>query len=243
MQELDQELLQIEPTSRALFRYDAINQPKLYKWPKEQVDEVVQKARGGDRESRDLLVLSCLSFVFYRAWEYKDELLHADPMDLVSVGCLTLLESLEKALSADNPIKYLISQAAYAIQHYVFHESPMIRRDKHRNQVTPVVSLDQELGDSDVTYGDLIGVLQEFDLLSEEEKEEMDALPYAPLYQAIDRLTEKQRTVVKRHFGLDGAPETLADIGRSLSTRPESAWKLWKLAQKRLQKLLGEQDR
>jgi len=241
MDELDQELLQIEPTSYALFRYDVLNQPKGNMWSQEQLDEVLQKARQGDQEARDLLVLSCVCFVFYRAWRYKEEIFSDDPMDLVSVGNLALLESLDKALYADNPIPYLISQAAYAIQHYVFHESPMIRRDTYRNVVIPVVSLDQELGDSDVTAGDLIGVLQEFDLLSEAEKEEMNALLYAPLYQAIDRLTEKQQYVVKRHFGLDGAPETLADIGRRLSTRPESAWKRWKLAQKRLQKLLGDQ--
>jgi RNA polymerase sigma factor (sigma-70 family) len=244
MQELDKELLQIAPTSYALFRHDVIHQPKVNLWPKEQLDELVQKAREGDQEARDLLILSCLSFVFYRGWRYKDDIFHDDPMDLVSIGSLALVESLEKALYADNPIKYLISQAAYAIQHYVFHESPMIRRDKHRNVVTPVASLDQELGHTDLTYLDVIGILQEVDLFSKaEEEEETDDLLYAPLYQAIDRLTKKQRTVVMRHFGLDSAPETLADIGRSLSIRPESAWKLWRLAQKRLRKFLGDQYR
>ena len=240
MQELDQELeelLQIEPTSYALFRYDVLRQPKLYKWPQEEVDAIVERAREGDQEARELLILSCLSFVFYRGWKYKDDIRHDDPMDLVSIGNLAMVEVLDKALDADNPIKFLISQAAYAIQHYVFHLSPMIRRDKHRNEVTPVTSLDAELGNSDLTYHQLLGVLDPV------EEEETDDLLWGPLYQAIDKLTQKQRNVVKRHFGLDCAPESFGDIGRSMSINPESAWKLWKLAQKRLIKLLGEQYR
>lgn len=236
MQDLDQELLQIEPTSYALFRYDVLQQPKLNMWPKEQLDEVLEQARQGDQEARDLLIRSCLSFVFYRGWRYRDELLHDDPMDLVSVGNIALLESLEKALYADKPIKYLISQAAYAIQHYVFYESPMIRRDKHRNVVTPVASLDREFTQTNLTYGDVVGITDETNRSSEELDER-----YQPLYQALDRLTEKQQYVVKKHFGLDGAPESLAEVGRSVGINPESAWKTWKAAQKRLQKLLKEQ--
>jgi RNA polymerase sigma factor (sigma-70 family) len=239
MKELDQELLQIEPTSYALFRYDVLNQPKVNMWPKEQQDALIEQARAGDQEARELLLCSCLSFIFYRAWRYKDELRHDDPMDLVSIGNVAMLEALDKALYADNPIKYLISQGAYAIAHYVFHDSPMIKRDKHRNIVTPVTSLDAELGQTDLTYNDVLGMIDVVDLSSD--VEDTQDKKYAALYQALDRLTEKQRYVVTRHLGLDDAPIPLAEVGREMAIRPESAWKQWKAAQKRLKKLLSKQ--
>jgi RNA polymerase sigma factor (sigma-70 family) len=239
MQELDPELLQIEPTSYALFRHDVLNQPKVNMWSQAEKDALFEKARRGDTEARELLIRSCLSFIFYRGWRYKDDIHHDDPMDLVSIGNVAMVEALDKALDADNPIKYLISQGAYAIAHYVFHDSPMIKRDKHRNVVTPVASLDAELGQTELTYNDVLGVTNEADLFSDVEEEEAEDEPYAELYQALDRLTKKQRYVVTKHFGLDDAPIPLADIGRMMSIRPESAWKTWKMAQRRLRKLLG----
>lgn len=238
MEQLDQELLQIEPTSYALFRHDVLNQPKVNTWPQELQDELIERARAGDQEARELLICSCLSFVFYRAWRYKDELRHDDPMDLVSVGNLAMLEVLDKALYADNPIKYLISYGAYAIAHYVYHDSPMIKRDKHRNIVTPVASLDAELGQTDLTYNDVLGMIDEVNLLSDS-----DDKNYADLYQALDRLTEKQRYVVMKHFGLGDAPAPLAEVGRQMAIKPESAWKHWRAARKRLKKLLGASKR
>jgi RNA polymerase sigma factor (sigma-70 family) len=239
MQELDQELLQIEPTSYALFRHDVLNQPKVNMWTDEEQNALIEKARRGDKEARELLILSCLSFIFYRGWRYKDEIRHDDPMDLVSIGNLAMVEALDKALYADKPIKYLISQGAYAIAHYVYHDSPMIKRDKHRNVVTPVASLDAELGQTDLTYNDVLGMTH--DLFSDEEEAQDEIL--AALHQALDRLTKKQRYVVTKHFGLDDAPTSLAEIGRMMSIRPESAWKTWKMAQSRLRKLLGADAR
>jgi RNA polymerase sigma factor (sigma-70 family) len=241
MQGLDPELLQIEPTSYALFRHDVLNQPKVNLWPKEEQEALFEKARRGDKEARELLLLSCLSYIFYRGWRYKDEIRHDDPMDLVSIGNVAMVEALDKALYADNPIKYLISQGAYAIAHYVFHDSPMIKRDKHRNVVTPVDSLDTELGQTELTYHGVLGTTDEADLFSD--MEEAQGEIYAELYQALDRLTKKQRYVVDKHFGLDDAPMPLAEIGRMMGIRPESAWKTWKLAQRRLRKLLGASER
>lgn len=238
MKKVDQEILEIEPTSYALYRYEVLNQPYISKWPKEEVDALLDQARQGDQDARELLIKCCLAFVFYRAWRYTDQLRHDDPMDLVSIGNIALLEGLDKALTeAVHPIKYLLSHAAFAMQHYVYHDSYLIKRDKHRNEVIQTVSLDQALGASDLTYADLVGALQEFDMLSESETN--SDVFYGPLYEAINQLTEKQRFVVVKHFGLENAPETFAEISRRLSLRPESAWKNWKLAQKRLQKLLG----
>ncbi len=236
MQELDQELLQIEPTSYALYRYDVLNQPQVHLWPKEQQDALITQARAGDQEAREVLLCSCLSFVFYRGWRYKDDIRHDDPMDLVSVGNLAMLEVLEKALYADNPIKYLISHGAYAIAHYVFYDGPMIKRGR-RHEVTPVASLDAELGQTDLTYNDVLGMIDESDRSDVEEKN------YADLYQALDRLTGNQRHVVMKHFGLDDAPESLAEVGRTMAINPESAWKHWKAARKRLKKLLEPSER
>ena len=117
----------------------------------------------------------------------------------------------------------------------------MIRRDKHRNVVTPVVSLDQEFVQTDLTYGDVVGVTDEADLASD--TQEVQDEKYAPLYQALDCLTERQQHVVKKHFGLDGAPETFDEIGHEVAINPDAAWKHWKAAQKRLKKLLAEQYR
>lgn len=239
---VDPEFLEIEPTSYALFWHDVVHQPKLYQWPKEQRDALIEQARAGDQEAQELLICSCLSFVFYRAWTYADLLRHDDPMDLVSVGNVAMVEALEKALWAANPIKYLISQGAYAIAHYVYHERYMIKRDKHKNVVTPDVSLDAEL-QSGLTYGGLVGTPAQVDISSsyEGDSDAQEDEKYAPLYQALSKLTRKQRIVVMRHLGLGdyGAPESLADIGRSMGTSLHAVWQCWKRAKERLKKHLG----
>ena len=123
----------------------------------------------------------------------KYDLRHDDPMDLVSVGSVAMIEALDKALSANNPIKYLISQGAYAITHYVYHDSPMVKRDPHRHVVIPVVSLDAELGETDLSYNDVVSV-------SGDDRSGAGEKIYADLYQALDQLTEKQRHVVAPHL-------------------------------------------
>jgi RNA polymerase sigma factor (sigma-70 family) len=242
MNQLDPELLEIEPTSQALFRHDVLHQPKPYRWPRWQRDALIEQARAGDQEARELLICSCLWFVFHRAWRYKDIVRHDDPMDLVSVGNVAMVEALEKALWANDPFRYLMSQGAYAIAHYVYHENYMIKRDKHRNLVTPDVSLDAELQNG-LIYGGMVGKPSEVDISSlyEEDSNTQEDEKYAPLYQALDRLTEKQRFVVMKHLGLGdyGAPESLADIGRSMGVNPDAAWKHWRAAKMRLKKLLG----
>jgi RNA polymerase sigma factor (sigma-70 family) len=241
MQELDPELLQIEPTSFALFRHDVLNQPKVNLWPKEEQEALFEKARRGDKEARELLLLSCLSFIFYRGWRYKDEIRHDDPMDLVSIGNVAMVEALDKALYADKPIKYLISQGAYAIAHYVFHDSPMIKRDAYRNMVTPVTSLDAESSQTELTYNDVLGMTDEVDLYLD--REEAQDEPYAELYQALEHLTEKQRYVVTKYFGLDDAPAPITEVGRRMGIHPSGVWRHWTTARERLRKLLGASER
>lgn len=231
--ELDEELLQIELTSFHLFLHDVLHQPRIHLWPQEEQEAVVARARAGDQQARDLLLCSCLSFIFHRGWRYKDDIRHNDLMDLISVGNLAMVEALEKALYADNPIKYLMSVGAYAITHCVFHNSPMITRG-YRTVETPVVSL-EEFSNSDLSYEGGIGVVDESDRREPER--------HISLYQALDQLTEKQREVVVRHVGLEEhAPTALKQISRELGLEKSAAQDRWQGGLKRLKKLLEPKE-
>jgi DNA-directed RNA polymerase sigma subunit (sigma70/sigma32) len=97
-----------------------------------------------------------------------------------------------------------------AVRAYCYTHSHLITQQRGKPLVW-VDSLDAPLGSSQACYADFLAA----PTVQPGEKQS----DYSRLYQAISRLTPRQRYVIMRYFGLDGdAPESIAAISRRLST-------------------------
>ena len=223
-------------TSVEQYRSEVLRLPRL---TQSQERDLVSRARAGDEQAKGALIESCLRYVASVAWRYARYLRHDDYLDLVGVGNVAIVECVGKALAVDNPVAYLRGVAKMAMKHYCFKHAGMITRGPYQDAVQ-VGSLDAPYGDSDVCYADVLPAPT-----PEPAKEQKQEQPnYDALYQAINVLTEKQRHVIMRHFGLDGeAPQSLGTISQQLSANPKMtiARNRFNLAIRHLRCLLAEQ--
>jgi DNA-directed RNA polymerase sigma subunit (sigma70/sigma32) len=188
------------------YRSEVLRLPSL---TRSEECELVQRARNGDQQAKDALLQSCLRYVATVAYSYTCYVQHDDYLDLVSVGNLALVECLEKALTIDNPVAYLHGVVKLAMKAYCYKHSQLITHQRGQPFVR-VASLDapQENGE---------GCAAEM-LSAPPPEPERTPANCDKLYRAIRTLTPKQRYVILRCFGLDGAaPEPIAAISRRLS--------------------------
>ena len=156
-----------------------------------------------------------------------------------------MLEAFERALKADSINGYLRGTVKRAIRHYCLYRSGMIRVPTHEKWVAKaprVESLDAMIGDTEWTYHDVVAAFSE---VEQEDQEGTASRAHKVLddrvRQAIAGLTEKQREVVMRHYGLDGEPpEPLYTISKRLGLPSNGAWARLRLALKNLRRELEE---
>lgn len=190
-----------------LYFNDADQYAHLINLPKDQEHDLVERARRGDSSARETIILACLAYVIRVASTYfrTRSVSHDEFLDLVSIGHLELVESLDLALAKQSCFPYLCACAKFAIHRYCYEHSDLITR-KQGTELRETISL-QALQD------------EGFDLSAPEavQTDESKAL-YGPLYEAIATLNEKQQEVLIRHYGLFDQPEErLADLRASLN--------------------------
>lgn len=193
-------------------RHDLASIPALPTRDEEAL--LIDAARQGDKEARELLVLSCTWYIFAATAKYariaRDSgKWRIEFLDLFQMAHVVVLERLDKALAHVNPCGYLRKAIAGAILDYnaIYAEPIAPKRlvGKYEHQYT-TVSLDQpvrRLSHSGDQY--LADVLAEPAPLPEVDRD------FAPLYEAMDTLTETQREVIDGYFGF-GAPETVFEV-------------------------------
>lgn len=81
------------------------------------------------------------------------------------------------------------------------------------------------------------------ELLSQREEvaQERELLRFLP--KALALLSEKERFVVERHFGLRGTEASFTAIGFEMDISKQRAGQLWKSARKRLGETLSPQEK
>ena len=194
-------------TSVEQYRSEVLRLPRL---TRSEEEELVCRARLGDRQAKEELLQSCLRYVASVAYRYVCYLQHDDYLDLVSVGNVAIVECFEKALTVENPVAYLHGVAKIAVKAYCFKHSGLITHQCGQ-PFMQVDSLDAPIGNSQGCLANR--------LTAPEQEPQREPADFAKLYRAISALTPKQRYVILRYFGLDGdAPEPLAAISRRLST-------------------------
>lgn len=194
-------------TSEELFRRDI---GSILYLTREEEQALIEQARAGDENACHDLVLSCLPYVKKVAEKYATLCAacgrkRIEYLDLVQIGCLTVLECLNKALAHPNPCGYLRRAAFGEIVKYCGKHASLITSPSERGgkllPIQDVESLDAPLPGNE--YGTLS------DIIPECSDQRPPDLEYTVLYKAIETLPAKQQEVIVHHYGIECAPEDL----------------------------------
>lgn len=184
----------------------------------------IERARGGDTKACEVLILNCLHYAITKAYAvyFRRNPRHVDPLDLVQQANLEMVEKIDYALKSGDPVTYLVTLAANAIQRYCTYNAPMIQRphytrvDLIKSDPYPVTveSLDELIAGGN--RGLTMDIIKAPTLRLESDNEQRQQYRYRPLLEAVKRLTPVQRAMIIRHYGLFGQPaETYSEIAES----------------------------
>lgn len=177
-------------------------------------DDIVAKARQGDKDAKERIVTGLLNvicgyaarrqmMILRRNSGYVDP--HTDFMDLVCTGNAILVEKLEEALCHPNPVGYLLKTA--------WNEMSQ-ERSRYRNAIsTPNVP-----GDYHYYVLSLSMNFEEFDETIAD-TETLGIVDYTPLYAALAQLPERVQNLLARLYGMENyGVEPLSKIAGGDST-------------------------
>lgn len=199
--------------ARTLYRAEVTRLPAL---SRAEERTLVEQARRGEKGAQVALILSCLPRVFFLAVSFvlAYRPAHEDALDLAQTASVEMLMGLERALGKTNPLTYLygIARKAMVIQTTYYGgliRKPHVAPAQLAGMVPTVESLDTPAyRDGTLLKVDLITV-PEPDGQSSEEREAARDRRFAPLYQALASLTERERATVMKHYGLGPYDEKL----------------------------------
>jgi RNA polymerase sigma factor (sigma-70 family) len=189
----------------------------------EEEEQHIAEAKIGNEEARATLLSRCLPWLISKATsiyvEYQPR--HSDLMDLVGQANVEMVEALPHALTADNPIRYLMSVGALAMKRYCFYNDPMVRRPRRQSDDyhhPTTVSMEQHEWPLAETLAS-----PDMYLTSEEAEEwkirEQDKL----IYNALQQLNPRYRDMLTTYFGLYGQPAKRAgDIAEELHLKKKA---------------------
>lgn len=187
----------------------------------QEEETLIDQARAGDVEARDAVIRSLLTYVIHVAQKYaticrESGRPRVEYLDLVQVGNLTLLECLEKALAHACPVGYLKrASSGEIVKHCMKHGSLITSPSKRGGDILPIKDVDSI--DMPVrTSGDTPERLTLAETLIAPEKQEKQERDYTALHEALDILTEKQKYIIVRHYGIECAPEDLFTLSCAL---------------------------
>ncbi len=177
---------------------------------------LIERARQGDSEAREALIINCLSHALYKArfvyFERRPQ--HDDMLDLVQEASVQIMENLDKALKKNNPVPYLRAIANYAISQYCTYHSDLIEKPEYpleilerRKAYITIESLDAPL------YRDGKSIQVEH-IEAPTPDETNQRKRHTIFYKAFHELSDRHQGLLVRLYGLFGHPmETASDIG------------------------------
>jgi len=221
------------PTIDELNRMDDLSGSTMYRaevqripyLTREEQTDYVAAAQSGNTDATHALILNCLNWVQRRARAiYRDrEPQHTDVMDLVGTANMRMLEAVPNALTADDPVSYLMTVASNAMRWQVTYRDPLVtrQRDQPLTRAHPVtVSLE----DRDVSVAEAPPMTHERQFV----------------YDALQHLSKRHQVVLEAAYGLHGGTAMKnEDIALMLNVSKGAVEKyLWR-AKRRLAAKLG----
>ena len=183
---------------------------------REEQRPLIDKARHGDKDAKDTLILHCLKWSITRAVRIylEQEPEHLDVMDLVGVANVEIMEKMDRAIAQmEDPVMFLLSSAAYEMQSYCRYKNPLIQRPRQSNErlqkadphPASTVSLEATDKKRKLPLSETLAA-KAYVLEADEEVERREARKYALLHRAVDELSPTLRRVIVEGYGLFGQP-------------------------------------
>ena len=193
---------------------------------REEEEFLLSRLSSGDAAVRAMLIERNLRLVVYIARKFENTGINIE--DLVSIGAIGLI----KAVNTFDPEKK-IKLATYASRCIENEILMYLRRNsKIRSEVTFDEPLNIDWDGNELLLSDVLGT--ENDTIYRNFEEQVDR---KLLHKALDKLTERERTIMELRFGLtDGEEKTQKDVADMLGISQSYISRLEKRIIKRLRK-------
>lgn len=193
---------------------------------------LLEKLKRGDGNVKTVLIERNLRLVVYIARKFENTGINID--DLVSIGTIGLI----KAVNTFDPHKN-IKLATYASKCI---ENEILMFLRRNNKVKAEVSFDEPLNidwdGNELLLSDVLGT--DNDLIQKGLEEEVDR---KLLYQAMDKLNEREKKIMELRFGLrDGREQTQKEVAEHLGISQSYISRLEKRIIKRLKKEIRKME-
>ena len=208
----------------ALYRSEMLRLPRL---SRAEQAVLVDRARQGHQESAHALVVNCLHWALLMAHKVYEERLpsHVEILDLAGEANVKMVEHIDKALTAHDPVAYLMSIASQTIRVYCTYHAPLIQRPewlsrKQLVELNPFLphthSLDEPVHpDNQLPRREYLAA-SPLSAETEQEREQRSSSRFTLLYEEVKRLNPDQRATTIRLYGLFGQPrETTGEIAKN----------------------------
>jgi DNA-directed RNA polymerase specialized sigma24 family protein len=233
-----------ELTAYELYRAEIRRLPHL---SRRETAPLVERARQGDRATREHILLTCQTYAFLKAVRIYQarQPEHLEVLDLVGAANLALIENLDKGLRKDDPVAYLMGVAIKTIQRECTYHDPLIQipfwstpKSLDWSHWPCTESLDEPLYREN---GERLRVDQLANPHLPHWEEEQLSHRFAPLHDAVNQLPPAQRATIIRTYGLFGQPmETAGEISQTEGTLTRSVSRNVGRARNNLRQMLEE---
>lgn len=192
-------------------------------------EQLAARAQRGDRDARAALVEEQMGLVRSVALRYRDLGVPVD--DLVQEGVVGLLSAIDRY--DPSRAAAFSTYAFWRVRASVTHALTAQIRTGEGDARVRVVSLDQPDADGEPLSTRLADPAEGPEAQLERREQSRT------LHRALRRLRPRKSTIVSRHFGLGGAPESFRDIARDLELSEERTRALNNKALRELSAALG----
>ena len=207
-----------------------INGPETLPPPltKEEEERVLQAITDGDESARDELITHNLRLVVYIAKKFDSP--SASTEDLVSIGTIGLMKAV-KTFAPEKNIK-LATYASRCIENEILMY--LRRSSKLKMEVSIDEPLNVDWDGNELLLSDILGTDE--DIIYKDIEDEVER---KLLLKAVDKLSERERTIINLRFGLgssNGEELTQKEVAELLGISQSYISRLEKKIMKRLKR-------
>jgi RNA polymerase sporulation-specific sigma factor len=160
---------------------------------RQQERELLLAIRAGDETARDVLIEHNLRLVVFLARRFDNTGIHLE--DLVSIGTIGLIKAVN-TFDVDKNIK-LATYASRCIENEILMH--LRKTSNQRTEISFDEPLNTDWDGNELLLSDVLGTEEDLVERPVQETEERKLL-----YMALDRLNERERSIITMRFGLDG---------------------------------------
>jgi RNA polymerase sporulation-specific sigma factor len=197
---------------------------------REEEEVLLGQLHSGNVAIRAMLIERNLRLVVYIARKFENTGIHIE--DLISIGAIGLIKAVN-TFDTEKKIK-LATYASRCIENEILMY--LRRNNKIRSEISFDEPLNMDWDGNELLLSDVLGT--DNDIIFRSIEEQVDR---KLLQKALDKLTDRERTIMKLRFGLhDGEEKTQKDVADLLGISQSYISRLEKRIIKRLRKEMNK---